>query len=40
MKKSISLMLLLIALILPNIVSAHCEIPCGIYADKMRIDMI
>ena len=33
-------MLLLFVLILPNIISAHCEIPCGIYADKMRIDMI
>ena len=32
--------LLLIAFLLPVLVSAHCEIPCGIYNDKMRIDML
>jgi len=40
MKKNTLIALLLLALSLPTIVSAHCEIPCGIYADKMRIDMI
>lgn len=23
-----------------NIAAAHCEIPCGIYGDEMRLDMI
>ena len=40
MKRNILITLLLIAFILPGLLSAHCEIPCGIYADKMRIDML
>ena len=33
---------LILTVILPaaNTVLAHCEIPCGIYNDQMRIDMI
>lgn len=40
MKKNVLITVLLLVLAIPVIVSAHCEIPCGIYADKMRIDMI
>ncbi len=40
MRNNTLIALLLFAFTLPTIVSAHCEIPCGIYADKMRIDMI
>jgi len=40
MKKNTLITILLLAFTLPTIISAHCEIPCGIYADKMRIDMI
>lgn len=25
---------------MPSLLFAHCEIPCGIYDDKMRIDML
>ena len=32
--------LVLMAFLLPSILSAHCEIPCGIYGDKMRIEML
>ncbi len=28
------------AIIAPQTVSAHCQIPCGIYHDQMRIDMM
>lgn len=31
---------LLLLIITANNVSAHCEIPCGIYNDEMRFDMI
>ena len=34
------LSVLLIAVIVPVQIYAHCEIPCGIYNDKMRIDML
>ena len=40
MKKNLLIAILLLTFTIPTIVSAHCEIPCGIYADKMRIDMI
>jgi len=26
--------------LLPNLASAHCEVPCGIYGDAMRIEML
>ena len=39
-KKESLAVLLLIAFLLPTVLSAHCEIPCGIYNDKMRIDML
>jgi len=31
---------LFIALLSSQLVSAHCEIPCGIYGDQTRIDLI
>jgi nickel superoxide dismutase len=40
MKRPVLTTLLLLAFILPSMLSAHCEIPCGIYGDKMRIDML
>ena len=40
MGRNILLSLLLIAVIVPMQLFAHCEIPCGIYGDKMRIDML
>lgn len=39
MKNSFSLLLALIVLGLSASAFAHCEIPCGIYGDKMRFDM-
>ena len=40
MKRNMLLSVLLIAVIVPVQIYAHCEIPCGIYNDKMRIDML
>ncbi len=40
MKRTILSTLLVTLLVLPGMLSAHCEIPCGIYGDKMRIDML
>jgi nickel superoxide dismutase len=40
MRKNLIVALTLMALVIPTLVSAHCEIPCGIYTDKMRIEMI
>lgn len=40
MLKKFSVYLLLSIFIIPVMLSAHCEIPCGIYGDKMRIDML
>jgi len=40
MRKNVIITLTLLAFVIPTIVSAHCEIPCGIYTDKMRIEMI
>ncbi|MFI4911753.1 MAG: superoxide dismutase [Ni] [Sedimentisphaeraceae bacterium JB056] len=34
------LLSLTIVLILSTIVISHCQVPCGIYGDQMRIDMI
>ena len=34
------LSLFFLSLLIPNLVSAHCEIPCGIYDDGARVDMI
>lgn len=38
--KITSLILLSLAILMPLKLSAHCEIPCGIYDDQMRIEMI
>ena len=32
--------LILCVLLIPSIASAHCEVPCGIYGDAMRIEML
>ena len=37
--KQISILMLLFGFSLSALVYGHCEIPCGIYGDKMRIDM-
>jgi nickel superoxide dismutase len=40
MLKKIGFGVAAIAILLPALVSAHCQIPCGIYDDQMRIDML
>ena len=43
MKKALTLWPTIVALVLLTAVQnadAHCEIPCGIYGDEMRFDMI
>ncbi|MEJ2055174.1 MAG: superoxide dismutase [Ni] [Calditrichaceae bacterium] len=40
MHKKLLFGILLGSFIIPAALSAHCEIPCGIYNDKMRIDML
>lgn len=32
--------LVLAVLLLPTFAAAHCEVPCGIYGDAMRIEML
>src|SRR6056297_3370533 len=39
MRRALSAALLLV-LLAPATVRAHCEIPCGIYGDAMRIEML
>jgi nickel superoxide dismutase len=36
----ITLILIILGLFMTNSVFAHCQIPCGIYTDEMRIKMI
>ena len=33
-------LVLLVLVALPQSASAHCEVPCGIYADQMRFEMM
>jgi nickel superoxide dismutase len=33
-------LLMALALFMPVMASAHCQIPCGIYNDQMRFDML
>ncbi|MFA9391367.1 MAG: superoxide dismutase [Ni] [Prolixibacteraceae bacterium] len=40
MKTKISVILILVALLFSNKSYSHCEIPCGIYGDSLRIAMI
>jgi len=41
MKTSVKLsVLVIIFLLAANLVYAHCQVPCGIYNDQMRIDMM
>ena len=35
-----TLIMVLLAAVMPLQLSAHCEIPCGIYDDQLRIEMI
>ena len=32
--------LLFVFILVPNLAFAHCEVPCGIYGDAMRIEML
>ena len=32
--------LLFVLILVPGLAAAHCEIPCGIYGDAMRIEML
>lgn len=38
--KKVVLAAITIAMLIPGIVAAHCEIPCGIYDDQLRIDLM
>ncbi|MBU1633568.1 superoxide dismutase, Ni [bacterium] len=38
--KNVLISALISVIFVPVLVSAHCEIPCGIYGDEMRFDMI
>ena len=41
MKKSISLLaLFLISFIVTKATYAHCEVPCGIYTDELRVELL
>ena len=41
MKTSVKLLsLMMIFMLAANLVQAHCQVPCGIYGDQMRIDML
>ena len=39
-KKSVLYVILISALVFASMAYSHCQIPCGIYGDKMRFDMI
>ncbi|MGM0485393.1 MAG: superoxide dismutase [Ni] [Planctomycetota bacterium] len=39
-RRELALVLLAGVMLVPASVSAHCEIPCGIYGDQMRVDQI
>jgi len=34
------LLILIIALIMPRMAMAHCQIPCGIYDDELRFEAL
>ena len=40
LKSTVPLLVLVVSAFWVSSLFAHCEIPCGIYDDKMRIDMI
>ena len=40
MRRTFLTAILVVSLAFPAILWAHCEIPCGIYGDKMRIEML
>jgi len=35
-----SIIVIFLALFMNNAIYAHCEIPCGIYDDSLRIELI
>ena len=39
-KKSIMLGILVLVVVFASMVYSHCQIPCGIYGDPARFDMI
>ena len=39
-KKSVALGILILVVVFASIVYSHCQIPCGIYGDQGRFDMI
>lgn len=39
-KRCIVPVLATVAFALPQLAAAHCEVPCGIYDDEMRVEMI
>jgi len=40
LKKVISLSLIIAVFALPSLLSAHCQVPCGIYGDTLRIKLM
>jgi nickel superoxide dismutase len=41
MKKTFSIIVLMaFAMIVSKVASAHCEVPCGIYTDELRVELI
>jgi len=38
--RNVLIICMIIIVLVPVLVNAHCEIPCGIYGDEMRFDMI
>lgn len=39
-KQSIIILSVVLIFIVPGLLSAHCQIPCGIYGDSLRIDLM
>ena len=39
-KKAVVLMILALVIVLSSMVYSHCQVPCGIYGDPARFDMI
>lgn len=39
-KKLLALMVVTMIFVIPNLLTAHCQVPCGIYGDSLRIDLM
>ena len=39
-RATLSVLLAACCLLMPSVVSAHCEIPCGIYHDEVRFELL